>query len=86
MFIIGRSCFVEYDEVVFCEVLESFEVFLVYELVMDVLNVLSNLYNGNVVVWSFFDMLGGLFIVGMEKGKYLMEIYNLLVYVMSVVF
>ena len=83
MFTSGRIRFVEHDEAVSREVLESSEALLAYESVMDASNASSNLHNGNAAAWSSFDTSEGSFIAGMEKGKYLMEIYNPLVYVMS---
>ena len=81
MFTSGRIRFVEHDEAVSREVLESSEALLAYESVMDASNASSNLHNGNAAAWSSFDTSEGSFIAGMEKGKYL--IYNPLVYVMS---
>ena len=68
----GRSCFVEHDEAVSREVLESSEALLAYESVMDASDASGSLHNGNAAAWSSFDTSGGSFIAGREKGKYLM--------------
>ena len=79
----GRGCFVEHDEAVSREVLESSEALLAYESVMDASDALGSLHNGNVAVWSSFDTSGGSFIAGREKGKYQIEMNDPIVHVMN---
>ena len=78
----SRSCFVEHDEAVSREVLESSEALLAYESVMDVSDASGNLRNGIAAGWSSFDTSGS-FIEGREKGKYLMKINDFVVYAMN---
>ena len=78
----SRSCFVEHDEAVSREVLESSEALLAYESVMDVSDTSGTLRNGIAAGWSSFDTSGS-FIAGREKGKYLMKINDPIVYAIN---
>ena len=79
----GRSCFVEHDEAVSREVLESSEALLAYESVMDASDAPHNLHDGIAVGCSSFNTSGGSSITVREKGNYLMKINDAIVYVMS---
>ena len=79
----GRSCSVEHDEAVSREVLESSKALLAYESVMDTSDASSYLHDEIAVGWSSFNTSGASFITGMEKGKYLIEIKDAIIYVMN---
>ena len=65
----GRSCFLEHDEAVSREVLESSEALLASESVMDTSDASGNLHDGIAVGCSSFNTSEGSFIAGREKGN-----------------
>jgi len=78
-----RSCFVEHDEAVSREVLESSEALLAYESVMDASDASGNLNDGIAVGCSSFNTPEGSFIAGRDKGNYLIKINDPIVYFMN---